>query len=205
MISYYTTVTYLCYDNHIALLSHRGRAWRRGSLNPAMMQSWANRSTTGSTYTGHETISERFKEKTRHHAQDPRNIWQVLCPDFAKSTEVQCTLRSNQRSQGERACVLGDILCRCHKILGTPWNWGPRVPNFIMIIGTPSRNYGPHRNACAHDYLKRVPLNGLPTSYTQLALIAIKKVITFTAPCIHRLLRAYFIRGWLTTVCSFIS
>ena len=30
---------------------------------------------------------------------------------------------------------------RCHKILGTPWNWGLGVPSFIMIIGTPSWNY----------------------------------------------------------------
>ena len=25
-------------------------------------------------------------------------------------------------------------LCRCHKILGTPWNWGSGVPNFIIIF-----------------------------------------------------------------------
>ena len=24
----------------------------------------------------------------------------------------------------------------CHKSLGTPWKWGSRVPNFIMIFGT---------------------------------------------------------------------
>ena len=35
----------------------------------------------------------------------------------------------------EDAIVKISLQYRCHKILGTPWEWGPRVP--IYTIGTP--------------------------------------------------------------------